>query len=457
MTFIQEFFSYFKQSWVTLFIVVPLTIAFGLTLGPLNILLFTFVFIFYWQKGKIEQAFIIYYISLVVGDRVDDIGVSVTPVRSILTIFLFFISIIEIAKRKYKLDNSIWLWVPFFIIAFIGVARSPIMPRSFMKTISYFFMIFVAFHTLRYHVIESKGKVILGIMNTINFGLLLSLILFVVAPSLVMRKTDDINDKALRLVGLMGNANGLGFIAAMNLMIICYCRYFWKNISILYTTYSTVLSFILLLLSGSRGSLLAILLFFFLFFINIRSWFIRSSLKYVLLPLSIYLFIKIGLDIISSNPLLVARFRFTKDADWGDITSGRSDTWAFLFSLERITKWKEWVWLGKGMGFDGYFFTGLMLKFPTLGRGYSSAFNSFIVIIMNNGVVGLSLMLLVIFYYFARFKDKFMYQSYFIFMFITGMGEAWLSASLNYVTVLFFTLLALHVTGHTRGKEVISD
>lgn len=452
MTFIQEFLSYYKQHWGIIIFVIPLLVVFGLFAGPLNLLFLPAIFIFLWVKKKNEAAFILFYISLVVGDRVDSIGESITNVRAMLIVFLFFISIYEISKGKYKFDKSILIWIPFFIIAFIGVMRSPIIPRSIMKTTSYFFMLFTAFHTLRYHVIDSKGKILLGIMNTITFSLLLTLILFLVMPSWVMRESEDINDKGLRLTGLMGNANGLGFICGINLMLACYNRYFWKNISVLYTTYVGALSMFLLLFSGSRGCLLAVLLFFFLFFINIQSWIVRSSLKYVIFPLAIYLFITIGLDIIAENEFLATRFRFSKDASVETLTSGRSATWAFLFSLDRISKWREWIWLGRGMGFDGYFFLQLYRKFPTLGRGYFATFNSFVSIIMNNGVIGLSLMMVNIFYYFYQFKDKFMRQSLFIFMFITGMAEAALSSSLNYYTILFFAFLALHIVGHNRNE-----
>lgn len=452
MTFIQEFLSYYKQNWGIILFVIPLVVVFGLYAGPLNLLFLPLLFVFYWFKKKPETAFIIFYISLVIGDRVDDIGESLANTRAILMVFLFFISISEIAKGKYKLDKSILIWIPFFIVAFIGVMRSPIIPRSIMKTTSYFFMLFTAFHTLRYHVIDSKGKVLLGIMNTITFSLLLTLILFLVMPSWVMKESEDINDKGLRLTGLTGNANGLGFICGINLMLVCYNRYFWKNISVLYTTYVTALSMFLLLFSGSRGCLLAVLLFFFLFFINIQSWIVRSSLKYVIFPLAIYLFITVGLDFIAENEFLATRFRFSKNANLETLTSGRSATWAFLFSLDRISKWREWIWLGRGMGFDGYFFLQLYRKFPTLGRGYFATFNSFVSIIMNNGVIGLSLMMTNVFYYMYRFKDKCMRQSLFIFMFITGMAEASLSSSLSYYTIIFFVFLALHIDGHKRNE-----
>lgn len=451
--FIQDFLSFYIRYWGIIFVIIPLTIVFGFITPYINLVFLPVAFIFYWIRKSPEGAFTIYYLSLLIGDRLDDIGESVRHVRAILTIFLFVISISEIIKGKYKLDKTIFIWIPFFIVAIIGVIRSPILPASIMKTSSYFFMLFAAFHTFRYHIFQSKGKVLLIMMNTITFSLIISMILFLLIPSWVMTEhysLDDGHSKELRLSGLMGNPNGLGLVCAINLIFLFYNRYFWKNISLLYTLFVVLLSIVLLLLSGSRSPLLGLLAFFSLILLNTQTWLVRNSIKYLVFPLSIYLFIKVGFDIIASNPFLATRFRISKGASMAHLTSGRTATWIFLFSVDRISKWREWFLFGKGMGFDKEFFVELYHKFPTLGRGYYYTYNTFVSIIMNNGIIGLFFMMVNIIYYHFRFKDKFIRQPSFIFMFITGMAEATLCSSLSYYPIIFFTFLALHITGHPQ-------
>lgn len=450
--FIRDFTSLYIDYWGIILIILPLTIVFGLIMPYLNLVFLPIAFIFYWVRKIPEGAFTIYYLSLLIGDRLDSIGGSVRYVRAILTIFVFLISILEITKGKYKLDKTIFIWIPFFFVALIGVIRSPVMPESALKTSSYFFMLFAAFHTIHYHIFHSKGKVLLTIMNTITFSVIVSLTLFLIIPSWVMAEHYSLENshiKELRLAGLMGNPNGLGLLCAINLILLFYNRYFWKNVSLLYTLFVSFLSIAALLLSGSRSPLLGLLAFFSLIFLNTQNWMIRNTIKYLLFPLSIYLFIKVGVDFIASTPFLSARFRITKGASLSNITSGRVATWIFLFSVDRISKWREWFVLGKGMGFDKAFFLDLSHKFPELGRGYGYTYNTFVSIIMNNGIVGLSFMMSNIIYYHFRFRDKFMRQPIFVFMFITGMAEATLCSSLSYFPVIFFTCLALHVTGQS--------
>ena len=170
-------------------------------------------------------------------------------------------------------------------------------------------------------------------------------------------------------------------------------------------------------------------------------------LKYILFPIALIFLISFGSSIIQAFPILADRLRIKSGMTLDHITSGRLNTWIFIFNSERITHVSEWFWVGKGFAYDTHFFSELRKQFPMLPRSYGSPFNSVISIAMNNGLIGSSLLIGTIGFYFSRFRDKAMRLPLGLLAFIVAMSESTFASSLNYFTIFFYMFLALYIQG----------
>ncbi|MBX7240264.1 MAG: O-antigen ligase family protein [Bacteroidia bacterium] len=431
-------------------VVVPFMIASGIIFAPLSWIFTSIALTLYWANGRKVDAYLLMYATFLLGDRNENTFDGFKQLRAFLIVLLFFFTIHDIVKKKYNFSPLYPLWIPFFVVATIGLFKSPVPVQCFMKTLSYALVIFVATHSLKYYIIQTKGRLMLDLITTINILLVMSLIIMVFFPSIAYFQ-DEEDASRLRLAGVMGNPNGLGYICALQFTFLLYARYYQNAISLPYLFFTLGLLTINLVLSGSRGALLSILIFGFLFFVNHRDFITRTTLKYILFPIGFVFLIYFGPSIIQSVPILADRLRIQSGMTLDHITSGRLNTWIFIFKTERITHVSEWFWFGKGFAYDTYFFMNLKKQFPMLPRSYGSPFNSLISIAMNNGVIGSLCMIGAIVFYFSRFRDKAMQLPLGVMAFIIAMSESTFASSLNYFTIFFYMFLSLYI----QGKQII--
>lgn len=447
---ISEIISFFSNHALLMGVIIPFTIASGLVFAPLSWVFTSIALTLYWAKGKKTDAFILMYATFILGDRNENAFDGFKQLRAFLIVLMFFFAVHDIVKKKYNFSPLYPLWIPFFFVATIGLFKSPVPVQCFMKTLSYALVIFVALHSLKYYIVHTRGKLTLDFITSINILLVMSLIIMVFFPSIAYFQDED-DASRLRLAGVMGNPNGLGYICTLQFMFLLYARYYQKTISVPYLFFTLGLLSINLLLSGSRGALLSILIFGFLFFVNHRDFVARTTLKYILFPIGFLFLISFGPAIIQSVPLLADRLRIRSGMTLDHITSGRLNTWIFIFKTERITHVSEWFWFGKGFAYDTYFFQNLRKQFPMLPRSYGSPFNSIISIAMNNGLIGSGFLIATIVFYFTRFRDKAMQLPLGIMAFIIAMSESTFASSLNYFTIFFYMFLGLYI----QGKQTI--
>ncbi len=450
---LSVFISFFKNHALLLGVILPFTIASGLVFAPISWVFGSIAITHFWFTGKKADAFLYLYATFVLGDRNENAFDGFKQLRAFLMVLVFLYTIHEIIKKKYNFNALYFLWIPFFVVATIGFFRSPVPVQCFMKTISYAFMIFVATHSLKYYITHDKGKLAHDFITTMNILLFMSLFIMVFFPSIAYFQ-DEEDASRLRLSGVMGNPNGLGYVCVLLFMFLLYAKYYLRCISLNYFLFSLGLLSVCLILSGSRGALLSIFVFGLLFFINHRDFVTRNILKYIIFPISILFLIYFGATVIQNMPILSDRLRITSGMTMDHITSGRLNTWLFIFKTERITHVSEWLWVGKGFAYDTYFFVNLRKQFPLLPRSYGSPFNSIISLAMNNGVIGTGLLVATIIVYFSRFKDKALRLPLGLLVFIVAMSESTFAASLNYFTIFFYMFLGIYVQGTPKLQKL---
>jgi hypothetical protein len=285
------------------------------------------------------------------------------------------------------------------------------------------------FHLFRRELQRSGGTLVRDAVVLCLLILLLGDVLFLIDPSLV--SWHEGLDR--RVQGIFGNPNGLGIFSMILFPLVVYLYRHTELISRPFYGLAMALLLLNILLSGSRTSLLAVVLFFSLYWINLRPGGWRIFLKYLAFPGGIALFVVLIFPLLAQNPFFAERFRLSTMSNAG----GRLDAW--IWGYQQVPKS---LWVGRGLMYDSYVYQSeIPLKVRQHHRGWNAAFSGVLAILLNNGVLGMLSFIFYLVMLSRQFRIPAVRGPTLLLLLVSAVFESWIVASLNAFMIFFYIMV----------------
>lgn len=226
-----------------------------------------------------------------------------------------------------------------------------------------------------------------------------------------------------RFAGLMGNPNGLGLLAAFSYALLQWVgrreiTSFSKRSILIFK----ILLFLVIIVTGSRTSLLALLAFELI---------LRVYNNKILLILSLLSLTLVGifLNSIAFEQLLISLdLADYLRVDSLETASGRTEVWEVAYD-----EFLRQPWLGKGMLYDDYFIQDYALQRfgENNARNWNKVWSSYLSLALDVGVIGI---ILFSYFWYRLFKastDKVFGVAFIVMILVTAVTESWMAASMN--------------------------
>lgn len=444
----NTFTEFFQRNGLLFFGIMPLMLLTARVAGVINFL-WTLIFIpFFWLKNKRTTAILMANFIFILGDNRNDWLENIKPVRNLAMSLMFVLTLWDMFCGKYKFNKQFLYWIPFLLWATYGVTLSPIVVDCGLRTLSYAFMIFITTHAIQYEYKHTEGRLVTDWITFMNVAYCIGFTLLIIKPDWVILGIEFLDEADdARYQSVYGNPNGAGVASTVYFPLLIIERFFLKKFRKSYSNFSFLLLLMTVLMCGSRSGLFSIILFAIFFYIENRSLFTRTLMKYVIIPAGgafIYLF---GLQLILAIPFLAERLRLKANISFEEATSGRGQVWRFLFTMGRFSKMSEWIWVGKGLYFDTYFFNSLLEKYKGLPRQFGAAFSGIVSMVMNHGLIGTFLFLSTHITVYRTIKLKGIALPLFILMLFSSIFEAWVTSSLNAFSLIYYAGIAIAQVG----------
>ncbi len=387
-------------------------------LGILSIILL-------WRRQLFFEILLGYFFILILSDNLRPATDFAKSFKNIYTLFIAAIAIFE--RRKIEGISEIFKpYLPFIAIATVGLVFSPVVFTGAQKTLSYILLIFsvpqlllISFRTEGDRIF--KDLIFLGIAL-----ILVGFLLRYVDPGVAMSHGG-------RFRAVLGNPNGLGVFTSLLFALFLLVRsYFPRLLSKSDLRWILATLVIATLLSGSRTAIISIsLLYFFSFSFRISP----------IIGVVLFISIGIGAEIVSANFVSIIQSMGLSDylrAETIDDGAGRYIAWQFAWDAIQ-----ENYWFGRGFSFDEWLMSTNQDLLNDLGH-QGGVHNTYLIIWLNTGLVGLVLFLRAILLNFIRGAKNNRLAFPILFMVLFGITlEPWLAASLNPYTIIFVVMLCL--------------
>lgn len=366
--------------------------------------------------------------------------------KNVKDIYLILLTIFYLFDRKqFPFKNTmIFAFLPFLIWAFAMMFRSPDIMPAFQKTLSYGLLYFIvpAYFLKGF---KTKGPQFLkDFIMMVLVLLVLGLVLIVVSPDFVFL--------AGRYNGMLGNPNGMGIFTVLVLILTVCTNIKFPN---LFTRNELIYAFVLMgltaILTGSRNTLMCIIIFLlFTRFYKVSYWF-----GFIAVIVTIMLY-----QLVFSNlPTILEALGLAKALRADNIENGSGRIVAWMFALNKLNTNLPLFVFGGGFSFDEYIFYANRHALSALGH-QGGVHNTYLAVWLNTGIIGLAL------WFFGFIKTVFnaitisytalpvLYAVLF-----SAFFEAWLMGSLNPYHITFLLILTLTVTKTSdfAGEENTPD
>ena len=410
----------------------------GIYLGPVIYAYLPLCIILFKRKDMFFELFFGFLLLLVLCDsRHVEMRwtVNLKEVYIILlALFLFF------DNKPFGSFNQFYLrFVPFIIVAFYCAIYSMFPEKAFQKTVSYILLLIVIPNYV-VKLYRDEGDSFLKNLVWLGTALLsVGIILYFVNPKMV--------NFFGRYCGVLGNPNGLGIYTMLMFLLfstILSIRPGLFNPNEKFFVYVVIL--LTLFMSGSRSSIIAVVIF------SIFNYFNKMS---PILGIIMFLFILVSYRLIEDNlkSILLSfglgnYFRL----ETIETGSGRIVAWAFA--------WKEIqnnFFFGRGFSYTDYVFEWNYIALNNKGHN-GNAHNSYLTLWLDTGLVGLVFYLIALLTTFikaamnSRVAIALMYALLFQIFF-----ESWLSASLNPYTILLVIMLVILSTPEIAERKMVVE
>jgi len=386
-------------------------------------ILFTFFQILLISNKRIVEQFASLFAVLLMSDG--SLLFEATDQYKIVLLIISFIHFI-LLKGFSKISKDFFVFIPFMLIALISTFFSENISISLQKAISYCLIFLLLYNIICLDELKSKSKDFFSLIIVIFFIFLILGHLLVsahITPSRVLGRYN----------GLMHNPNGLGILTCI-CFIVTYL--FYKINYLVFTKKEIILILIIILidsiLSGSRNSFFAILIFIAFIQINKYHPLVSITLFAIFITLNSYY------ETIVANLATTLGLTDFLRVDTLKEASGRFVAWDFLYN-----KISFFDYFGHGFyGTDLLFYGKDQFKLSMLGH-QGNAHNSYLTVWYDNGTFGLVAFVLMYIYLFTKLNQftKIGYPAMFAISF-TAFFESYLVGSLNPFTPLIILLLS---------------
>lgn len=383
------------------------------------------VLVILWRKQLYPEILLGFLFILVLSDSLRSETDFAKDFKNVYMLFIAGIGVIE--RNRFGAVNRIYTYfLPFFAVALVSMFFSPQIPLAFQKTLSYFLLILSVPQLFRY-AYRQRGPVFLkDLLYLSTVLILIGFVLDFFSPGLAYSHGG-------RFRGIFGNPNGIGIFSILILGLIYLVRDIFPNLlSKSDLRWMTLPILLVILMSGSRTAIIAALLFFFF----TRFYTISPFIGFV-----VFLATAFAVELISSNltqiveSLGIAHFFRADTLAEG---SGRYIAWEFAW-----VNIQEHFWLGKGFAFDEWLMRKNQDMLNQLGH-QGGVHNTYLIIWLNTGIIGLILFLRAILLLFIRgAKNTPLSFPYLWMVLFSILLEPWLAASLNPFSILFFLSVTL--------------
>ncbi len=387
-------------------------------LGAISILLM-------WRKAMYFEILLGFFFILILSDNLQ---YTTDFAKVFKNAFIVLISLIAILDRKnFASSNQVLKhFVPFLIVALIGLLSSPYMFTGFQKMLSYT-LIFFSVPLFLVKSFKERGAVV--VKDLIFMGV------FMICIGFLMRFTNP--NIALshggRFRALFGNPNGLGIFSSLLFAFAMVTREYFKGLfSKMDMRWIFIPIMVAVLMSGSRTAVIGIALFYVFSHVYKISPFIGF----------------IGLvgaavlaEVVSANLVPIVQYlglgEFFRIETLQD-GSGRYIAWNFAW--QNI---QEFFWFGRGFAFDEWLMSENQDLLNELGH-QGGVHNTYLIIWLNTGLIGLFLFIRAYFLLFLKGARNTRYSFPVLWMVVFSITlEPWLAASLNPFTIILLCTITI--------------
>jgi len=379
------------------------------------------------HRERYFEVLILFLFVLILSDSTDPLLMWSQSFKNILVLTFGLIFLLK--YRSFSTEGGIIRYfLPFFAIALLCLAYSPIPIVGSQKMLSYF-LVFIIVPKFVLEAIKIQGRIVLK--RFLVFGLIVLVISLFLG---YIGGPDSIGMMAnYRLNGVFGNPNGLGiYVLIFTCFVVALKEVYTGLIS--RVEYLVILGFVLFIVvqTGSRGALMSLIvliasnsLFKLSPWIGILVIFFIIAIYDFLLSYFITTMIDLGLQ---------EELRLDKIED----ASGRVIAWTFAW--DNI---QDSFFLGKGFGYDRNLTRINFMRLSKLGHE-GGVHNSFLMLWLNVGLLGLIAWLRGMFLVVIKGnKNTRVALPILISVFISAFFEGWLVGSLNPFTPFFLITLTV--------------
>lgn len=382
-----------------------------------------FAFLFMLHMGEIRHhEWPIFYFS--------------ANVKVFYSVALGLLVLYDIFREKYHFNVTFLFLLPFVFVALFSLLNSPIASTAALKTFSFTLTYFTALHYTFYYFQKYKYSMqhlYMYFILLLGFGFLL---IFIVPDQAFF-------GNGVRYRGAFGNPNGLGLFGMICAIFFIY--FFEKHKrSRLEIAIAFGLALFSIILSGNKGNLFALMIFagvFILFNKKTRIWGIFMILGGILLlPI---------LDFETMNAI-VQLFGLQEQFRLQSIYTGSGRYVAWEWALQWVV---QEPLIGRGFSFEELLFDKYLPIYLTMTGHQGGVHNSYLVFLLNTGVLGLIFVSVFFVKFFTAIRDKRFATAIGISFAVSIFFEGYGSASLNYFSVVFIFLCIAMMIDPSKAEE----
>lgn len=413
-----------KQNLQIIILILIWTIV-GAFAGPLAYVFIPLTLFLLFFNERFPEILFGFIVLLVLSDSLEVPMSFAKGFKNIYIILLFLFLLANLKKIEIKISLYKY-FIPYFIFGLIGLMFSPVFNVSIQKLLSYI-ILFITVPTFVAYCYQLRGKYF--------FRELIYLLLAIIVIGYLLRFVwiDVAFSHGGRLRGIFGNPNGLGIFMVVFFLLYSVVRIKYRS---LFNKYENIVIIIIVLYityrTGSRAALMAILLYF------LFSWLFRISF---FVGLIFFFLTLISMELLMVYfPQIIISLGLEKSFRLDTLEEGSGRLIAWEFAWENIQKS---FFIGKGLAFDEHL---MRSNFEMLSKeGHEGGVhNTYLIIWLNTGLLGLIAFLRGFFYLFLKASKKYT-QSFPVMLSImlSINFEPWLSASLNPYTIIYLIIITL--------------
>ncbi len=423
--------DYIKHNWQFIILVI-LWVVSGIYGGPSYYALIPASLLWLRFQNRTSEILFGLLVITVLSDHWEEHLQWASKIKDIYLLIMTGFLFLNSQAFSYR-NMVVTAFIPYLIWIFVPLFRSPDTFTAFQKTVSCVLLYSITPIWIMKVLIEEKEHFLKGLAITMSGLLVYGLFMAFVWPETAFL--------AGRLRGVTGNPNSLGLICTLYFALVTMVKSHYpslfkkQEILIIYA-----LIIISVILSGSRNTIFAILIFYMF------SRFFKVS---YLLGFSALVIVAVVYQMLISNlPTIISLLGLEQYMRVENLESGSSRLIAWQF----VWQWLKYDYLlGHGVGYEPYFFKNYAPEFLIYYR-IGNAHNSWLALWLNTGIIGLVLYAAGLLYRFLSLANRSVYIIPLLYSILfSATFESWLAGVLS--PYLLLMLMIITVVAQLQPEE----